>query len=88
MDVIHNEEEQKFQIFSEGVEAFLGYEMDGNEILMYTTQVPKELGGKGVGSLLAKTALDFAVEHHYKIVSSCSFISTYIERHKEYKDYL
>ncbi len=88
MEVLHNLGDQKFQLFLDDYEAYLGYKLDGNEMLIYTTQVPKELGGKGIGSLLAKTALDFAVEKNLKIIPVCPFISTYIERHKEYKDYL
>ncbi|MFV0626361.1 MAG: GNAT family N-acetyltransferase [Alphaproteobacteria bacterium] len=85
MEVIHNLEKQTFEIEEDGHRAYLGYKIEGEEILMYTTQVPHELGGKGVGSLLAKTALEFSREKGLKVIPLCSFVSTYIERHKEYQ---
>ncbi|MDD4557131.1 MAG: GNAT family N-acetyltransferase [Alphaproteobacteria bacterium] len=87
-EVTHNLEKQLFE-FSEGeFQAYLGYKQEANEMVIYTTQVPKELGGRGVASLLTKTALDYAVANGLKIVPLCSFVETYIERHKDYQDYL
>ncbi|HEX7775877.1 MAG TPA: GNAT family N-acetyltransferase, partial [Parvibaculum sp.] len=49
------------------------------------TVVPEELGGKGVGSRLAKGALDAVRAEGLKVVPQCPFIAAYIKKHPEYQ---
>ena len=48
------------------------------------TFVPEELRGKGVGSALAKAALRYAEGKRMKVVASCPFIRSYIEKHMKW----
>lgn len=61
------------------------YQREGNKIIFTHTGVPKEFEGKGVGTALAKTALNFARDHNLEVVPLCPFIRSYIERHEEYR---
>jgi predicted GNAT family acetyltransferase len=48
--------------------------------------VPKELGGRGIGSTLIKGVLDTARAQGLKVKPLCPFAKAYIERHSEYAD--
>jgi hypothetical protein len=50
------------------------------------TKVPDSLAGKGVGSALAKGALDQVRAKGEKVIARCPFIAGYIAKHAEYQD--
>ncbi len=50
--------------------------------------MPKELGGKGVGSKLVKGALEQVRRDGLKVVPDCPFVNAYIEKHPEQADLL
>ncbi|MGV9310751.1 GNAT family N-acetyltransferase [Streptomyces sp. NPDC003691] len=52
------------------------------------TEVGPEHEGKGVGSALARTALDEARAANLRVLATCPFIATWIARHPEYQDLL
>ena len=52
------------------------------------TEVPKELGGRGIGSALIRGVLDAARAERLKVKPLCPFAKAYIERHSEYVDLL
>jgi predicted GNAT family acetyltransferase len=53
-------------------------------IVFTHTVVEPQFGGRGIGSGLAKTALDAALAAGQRIVPYCPFISAYLRRHHEY----
>jgi predicted GNAT family acetyltransferase len=52
------------------------------------TEVFDAYEGKGVGSVLARGALDAVRAAGTQVVATCPFIARYIERHEEYQDLL
>jgi predicted GNAT family acetyltransferase len=50
------------------------------------TEVPGGGRGEGLGSTLAKAALDDVRARGMKLVARCPFIAAYIRRHDEYAD--
>jgi predicted GNAT family acetyltransferase len=54
-------------------------------IVFTHTGVPESMEGTGVGSALAKSALDYAQDNHLLVLPLCPFIRSYIERHPEYQ---
>lgn len=62
------------------------YELSPSTITFTHTEVDDSAEGKGVGSALAKTALDAARERGLGVVPRCQFIARYISRHSEYLD--
>ena len=50
------------------------------------TEVPPELGGKGIGSKLVRGALDQVRARKLRVVAQCPFVKAYIEKHPEYAD--
>jgi len=66
--------------------AFSKYRRDGNVVTFIHTEVPDALSGKGIGSALAKGALDLVRAHGEKAIPKCPFIRSFIEKHPEYQD--
>jgi predicted GNAT family acetyltransferase len=62
------------------------YKLAPGVITFTHTLVPKELEGRGIGSKLARGALDAARAQGLKVVPKCPFIAGYIGKHAEYAD--
>ena len=88
LHVIHNAEKKRFEVQVDSYTAVLAYLLNGNIIVFTHTGVPPELEGRGIGSLLVKTGMQYAKEHNLKVNSLCWFVSGYIERHPEFQDLL
>lgn len=85
IDVVDNPEESRFEARVNGQVAFVSYLRRGDTIFFTHTEVPKELEGHGLGSVLARAVLERARAEHWKVVARCPFIAKYIERHPEYQ---
>jgi predicted GNAT family acetyltransferase len=80
--VTHDAAAQKFYIqFPEGEAALHYKKIDEKTLDYYSTFVPPQLRGKNIAAVLVKAGLDYANEHHYKIIPSCSYVKTYLQRH-------
>jgi len=84
--VTKNEARSRYELAIDGRIAFSQYERRGSEIVFLHTEVPPELEGRGLGSILARAALDDARAGRLTVVPRCRFIRAYIERHPEYLD--
>jgi uncharacterized protein len=86
MTVTNNEVAQQFEVHVGGLLARLMYERTGERVIFAHTEVPAVLEGRGVGSLLARAALDDARARQLQVVPHCPFVRGYIERHPEYRE--
>jgi predicted GNAT family acetyltransferase len=86
VDVIHNDEANRFELTVDGHLAVLDYILRGEIIIFTHTGVPPAIGGRGLGSKLVQTGLAYAREHGLKVRSLCWFVSKYICLHSEYQD--
>jgi predicted GNAT family acetyltransferase len=75
----------RFEIEEDGHVAFLEFQTDGDWITLLHTEVPPELRERGMGSELARTALDYARDHHLKVDVICPFVADFIAKHPQYK---
>ncbi|MBX3518471.1 MAG: N-acetyltransferase [Xanthobacteraceae bacterium] len=87
-EVRDNPEKHQFEMIVDGHIALAAYRLTPDTITFTHTEVPKELGGRGIGSQLAKGALDQVRKRGMKVVPLCPFIKAYIEKHAEYQDLL
>jgi predicted GNAT family acetyltransferase len=78
---------RRYELQVDGETALVQYrdEDDGTVRLLHT-EVPKALGGRGIGSVLAKGVLDVIRAEGRRVVPECEFIAAYIDRHPEYQD--
>jgi len=78
----------RFELPVEGHTAFTEYAKAPGVITFVHTDVPPELGGKGIGSKLIKGALDQVRADGLKVVAQCPFVKAWIDKHPEYADLL
>ncbi len=83
LNVLHNESKNRFEIQINSHTAVLAYATQGKTILFTHTGVPPALEGRGIGSKLVKTGLEYARANNLKVKSTCWFVNKYIERHPE-----
>lgn len=86
--VRNNPELHRFELDANGGTATAYYQVSPGTITFTHTEVPQELSGQGIGSALARGALDAARAQGLKVVAKCPFIGAYIARHPEYGDLL
>lgn len=79
---------QRFEANIDGQRALLTYRCFPHRISLDHTEVPKPLEGHGLGSKLARTALEFARANHLRVVPLCRYVSRYLAKHPEYQDLL
>lgn len=87
-DIIDNKAQHRFELEVEGHLAKSFYRNENGVITFVHTEVPPELGGKGVGSRLIKGALDQVRAGGLKVIAECPFVKAYIDKHAEYADLL
>lgn len=86
--VTHQPKQSRFVAALDGGQAEAVYHRSGREVHFTHTEVPPEFEGKGVGSRLAKEALDWAVGEKLAIVPQCPFIAAYVKRHRQYQEHV
>jgi predicted GNAT family acetyltransferase len=81
---VHDDpEHHRFVLSDEGSEAQLVYRLDGDRLVLEHTEVPEELGGRGLGGVLVRAALERAVADHLTIAPWCPFARRWLERHPD-----
>lgn len=85
-EVRDNTAKHQFELIADGHTALAAYRLAPGVITFTHTEVPEALGGRGIGSQLAKGALDQVRARGLKVVPRCPFIKAYIEKHPEYAD--
>lgn len=88
-NVRNNRSRHRYELEIDGAVAFASYRETANVITFTHTEVPEAMSGKGIGSQLAKGALQLARDAGEKVAATCPFISAYLKRHRaEYEDIL
>jgi predicted GNAT family acetyltransferase len=87
-DVVNNPSQHRYQLTVDGHTAATYYKIADGVITFVHTEVPPELGGKGIGSKLIKGALDQVRADGLKVIAECPFVKAYIEKHPEFADLL
>lgn len=86
LDVRDAPERGRFEIAIGDDVAFLAYTRDDGRITLDHTEVPPALEGRGLGSRLARGALERARAEGLQAVVRCPFVHAYLQRHPEYAD--
>lgn len=97
MSITHQTDQQRFIYQENGRTAYLSYRplsgslnaAGGQAVYAFDhTVVPPELGGRGIGTLLAGAALDYARSQNWRVRPDCSFVAHFIAKHPQYADLL
>ena len=78
-DIIDNRAHHRFELDVDGHVAMSFYKLADGVITFVHTEVPPELGGKGIGSVRAEGL---------KVVAQCPFVKAWIGKHPEYQGLL
>ncbi|MFD8009174.1 GNAT family N-acetyltransferase [Streptomyces sp. NPDC058955] len=65
---------------------FAEYHLSEGEIAFIHTEIDPRFGGRGLGGLLARGALDDARARGLRVLPYCPFIRGWIGKHPEYAD--
>lgn len=84
LKVENNVAKKRFEVKVDDQFAYAEYMRVANRIIFTHTEVPRGLEGNGLGSMLAKTGLEFAKSESLKVVPLCPYIAGYIKKHREY----
>jgi predicted GNAT family acetyltransferase len=89
VEVVDDPDRSRYQASIDGTPAgFAAYRLQGDHVVFTHTEVDPAFEGKGVGSALARAALDDVRSRGLGVVAMCPFVSAYIRRHPEYGDLL
>ena len=87
LEVVDNRERSQYEVLLDGaVVGFAAYNHTPDGVLLPHAEVRSELNGQGIGSALAKGALDDIRRQGLRAVPLCPFIVAYVHRHPEYRD--
>jgi uncharacterized protein len=85
--VINNADAGRYEVSLDGKPAgFAEYRLRDGRVIFTHTEVDSTFEGHGLGSSLARGALDDVRDRGLQAVPLCPFIAAYIERHPEYQD--
>ena len=84
IQVQHNPERWRFEAQIDGRSAYLSYSIQGSRVFFDHTFVPDQFRGRGVAATLVRAALEEARRQQWKVVPTCSYVATFIDRHPEY----
>jgi hypothetical protein len=87
-EIVNNRPHHRYELAVDGHLAVTYYEIAEGVVTFTHTEVPPELGGKGIGSKLIKGALDQVRAEGLKVIAQCPFVKAYIEKHPNYADLL
>jgi predicted GNAT family acetyltransferase len=57
--------------------------IDEKNITVYHTEVSNKLKGEGMGTKLLNTMVDYARQHHLRVIALCPFVSAQFKRHSD-----
>ena len=88
-ELILNEVKKRFEMEVDGHIAFIEYILTNDNVMFLThTEVPKSLGGKGIGSSIVQKTLNYIKEHDYTLAPLCPFVAKYLVKNPEWQSIL
>ena len=87
VEVHRNDENHHYEATLDGkVVGFVRFRHRPGQVILIHTETEDAYEGRGIGSALARGALDDVRARGEKAVLKCPFIASYVERHPEYQD--
>lgn len=86
LQVIKNDKTHRFELTINGHIAFIDFTQRGTDVVkLIHTEVPEELGGRGIAAVLVEKTLQYLEEHHFTLFPICPYVFAYIKKHPEWK---
>lgn len=87
-EIVNNKAHRRYELAVDDHIAATYYKLADGVITFVHTEVPPQLGGKGIGSKLIKGALDQVRAEGLRVIAECPFVKAYIDKHADYADLL
>jgi predicted GNAT family acetyltransferase len=84
-ELINNKATKQYEFHIDGLIPRIMYQKSGDKIFLIHTEVPLELGGKGIANQLVKKVLEDTQKRGLKLVPLCPFVKKYLQRHPEWE---
>ncbi|MBT8380035.1 MAG: N-acetyltransferase [Ignavibacteria bacterium] len=78
-------EEKRFVIYTKEKEVYVEFQMRDETMDLDHTYTHPELRGKGLAALVVRAALEYAKENKFKVIPTCSYVRSFINKNEEYK---
>ena len=82
-DVIDDTDRHRLELRVDGHLAHLAYTDHDGVLTLVHTEVPDELGGRGLGGVLVQAALAKAIAGHRRLVPQCPFAKAWLDKHPD-----
>jgi predicted GNAT family acetyltransferase len=81
--VRHNAAQQRFEATVDGHLCVADYALRDGVVWMTHTEVPPQVGGRGIAAELVRAALAWAEREGLRVQPSCSYVAAYMRRNPE-----
>lgn len=90
VETSHNPQEHRYEARVDGeLAGFIQYRESVGLVTLFHTEVDEKFEGRGVGSALARYALDeLRADASHRVLVTCPFLVSWIEKHPDYADLL
>lgn len=88
LEIRHNPEAHRFEADVGGGLGIVEYIWVGDTLIFTHTEVPEAHEGQGIGSALARYALEYVRAEGLRVRSICPYMSAFLGRHPEYQELL
>jgi len=86
LEIVHNEDERRFEVWIEGYLSKLDYIRDGRNFVITHVGVCTEFRGHGVAGKITQAGLEYAKANSLRVIPMCSYAAAYIRRNPHYAD--
>ncbi|WP_153803947.1 GNAT family N-acetyltransferase [Nocardia sp. SYP-A9097] len=87
--VVRNAAQHRYEIwYGNTLAGFTEYRERDNDTTFIHTEVDKAFGGKGLGSALARQAVEDVIARGRVIVPRCPFIKAWLDKHPDYEEHV
>jgi len=87
-EVIHNVPEERFELRVGDLLCLLNYRRVPDKLLIYHTEVPQQLEGRGLAARLTRAALAYARAENLQVDPRCPYTAAFFRKHPEFQDLL
>jgi len=86
LNVVKNDESKRFELTIDGHIAFIDFTQRGTDVIkLIHTEVPDQLGGRGIAAVLVEKTLQYLEDSHFSLYPICPYVFAYIKKHPEWK---
>lgn len=83
-EVVHNQASRRFESKVDGLLCRCDYRLHGSTMMLVHTEVPPQLEGRGLASMLVRAAFEHAKKNGMDVLPVCSYVRTWVQRNPEF----